>query len=148
MTLSECLVWIGAWHQASLLPLSEAHAETLRITQENANQQDHQSYHDCAATLFLASQLSKERSGFGANEAKTAASPLTKWCPILLCKEGQDWQANLIIPLPSSFQLKYSHGILLHPFAGRGIMLGPVLQVDLGNLWHQRIIGVRICQKR
>ena len=39
-------------------------------------------------------------------------------------------------------------GILLHPFAGRGIMLGPVLQVDLGNLWHQRIIGVRICQKR
>ena len=42
----------------------------------------------------------------------------------------------------------YLGGVLLGPFAGRGIVLGPVLEVDLGNLGHQRVIGVRICQER
>ena len=39
-------------------------------------------------------------------------------------------------------------GILLHPFTSSCVVLGPVLEVDLGNLGHQRVIGVWICEKR
>ena len=140
MTSSECLLWIGAWHQASS-PLSEAHAETLinRIIKA-----------PMTPPLFFGFPWlpSSQRKEAVSVQMRQKQQPARSQNGVQSFLQGQDWRANLIKPLPSSFQLKYSHGILLHPFAGRGIMLGPVLQVDLGNLWHQRIIGVRICQKR
>ena len=60
-------------------------------------------------------------------------------------------KADLLPPLSHSrIQAVMSalHSILLHPLTGRGIMLGPVLEVDLSNLWHQWVIGVWVCQKR
>ena len=41
-----------------------------------------------------------------------------------------------LVSVLTQFGLGCLGGVLLHPLAGRGIMLGPVLQVDLCNLWH------------
>ena len=37
-------------------------------------------------------------------------------------------------------------GILLYPLTGRLVVLCPVLQVQLGDFGHQRIVWVRVCE--
>ena len=41
-----------------------------------------------------------------------------------------------------------SHGVLSTPFSGRCLIFGLVSLIDMGNLWHKRIVGVGICEKR
>ena len=40
-----------------------------------------------------------------------------------------------------------SHSVLSSPLSGSGLVLGLVSLVDVGDLWHQRIIWVGIGQQ-
>ena len=40
-----------------------------------------------------------------------------------------------------------SHGVLSGPLSGSGLVLGLVRLVDVGDLWHQRIIWVGVGQQ-
>ena len=41
-----------------------------------------------------------------------------------------------------------AHGVLLRPGACCGLVLGPIGLVHVGNLRHQRVVGVRVRQQR
>ena len=41
-----------------------------------------------------------------------------------------------------------SHGVPLRPLSGSGVVLLGVVLVDVGDLGHKRIIGVRVRQQR